>query len=157
GIAWGPDDGLYVCQPGRRHIVALTADGEKHVIAEGLAVADVVLTRTGALYCTVPEEHAVYLVSAGGKKRQGAQEHFTPGGLVLWPDEGTLVVGEDFGRHLRAYRIDRDGGLADGERYYPLRTRLDWAETTCSALTVDSARRAYATTGAGVQVFDPTG
>ena len=157
GFAWGPDDRLYVCQPGRRRIVALAADGREHVAAEDLAAEDVVLTRTGSVYCTVPDERAVYLVSADGTKRRVAQGEFTPAGLVVWPDEGTLVVGEGNGRYLWAYRIDRDGGLADGERYYPLRNRPDRTPSGCSALTVDGARRAYAATGVGVQVFDPTG
>jgi sugar lactone lactonase YvrE len=157
GIAWGPDDRLYVCQPGRRRVVALDADGKEHAAAEDLAAEDVALTRAGALYCTVPDERAVYLVSADGKKRRVAQGDFTPAGLVLWPDEGTLVVGEAKGRHLWAYRIDRDGGLADGDGYYSLRNRADRTPSGCSALAIDGARRAYAATGVGVQVFDPTG
>jgi sugar lactone lactonase YvrE len=157
GLAWGPDNRLYVCQPGRRHIVAVTADGKESLAAKDLPAADVVLTRTGALYCTVPDERAVYLVSADGKERRVAETGFTPAGLVLWPDEGTLVVGEATGRHLWVYRIARDGGLAAGERYYSVRDRLDRSPSACTALTIDGARRAYAATGVGVQVFDPTG
>jgi sugar lactone lactonase YvrE len=157
GIAWGPDDRLYVCLPGRRRVVALDADGKEHAAAEELAAEDVVVTRAGALYCAVPDERAVYLVSTDGKKRRVAQGEFTPAGLVLWPDEGTLVVAEGNGRYLWAYRIEPDGGLADGERYYPLRNRANRTPSGCAALTVDGARRAYAATGVGVQVFDPTG
>jgi sugar lactone lactonase YvrE len=157
GIAWGPDDRLYVCQPGRRRVVALDADGKEHAVAGDLAAEDVVLTRAGALYCTVTDERAIYLVSTDGKKRRVAQADFTPAGLVLWRDEGTLVVGEAKGRHLWAYGIDRDGGLADGDGYYSLRNRPDRTPSGCSALAIDGARRAYAATGVGVQVFDPIG
>jgi len=92
-----------------------------------------------------------------------------PGPTVFWPDGGTLVVADNGGRHLWAFRVRQDGSLDAGEKYYPLRTRVvrersgkkpqpeldDTVETT--ALLMDGAYRLYAATEIGIQIFDPTG
>jgi hypothetical protein len=80
-----------------------------------------------------------------------------PAGLVVWADGGTLVVGDAVGAALWAFRIETDGSLTGGDRYYyPVRTRPG---QTCGVtdLAVDTVGRVYAATTEGVQVFDPTG
>ena len=72
-------------------------------------------------------------------------------------DGGTLVVGLAGDRYLDAYRIDKDGGLSAGEKYYPLRTRAKTEPSEVAALALDGKSRLYAATKEGVQVFDPTG
>lgn len=80
-----------------------------------------------------------------------------PSCAVAWLDGGTLVVGETTGRHLWAFRVEKDGSLSAGERYYPLRVRRGAANAGARALAIDTAGRVYAATPEGVQVFDPTG
>jgi sugar lactone lactonase YvrE len=80
-----------------------------------------------------------------------------PAGLVLWPDGGTLVVGDAGSAALWAFRIDKDGKLTGGDRYYyPVRSRPGHP-CGVSDLAVDKVGRVYAATTEGVQVFDPTG
>jgi gluconolactonase len=81
----------------------------------------------------------------------------TPSGLVLWPDEGALVVGDAKGKHLWAFRIEKDGSLSAPERYYSLSMKGGETESHVTALTVDDKARLYACTPLGIQVFDPTG
>ena len=114
------------------------------------------VAREGREYRVVPEERAVYLVGPGGAKRKVADGIAEPRGLVLWADGGTLVVGDAAGKHLFAFRVDKDGGLSARETYYALRVRSKEASGVAS-LTLDDAGRLYAATREGVQVLDPTG
>jgi sugar lactone lactonase YvrE len=95
-----------------------------------------------------------HLVRAEDLKAAGLVE---PSGMVLWPDGGTLVVADAGGKHLWAFRLDKDGKPVDGDRYYPLRVRPGEKASRVRGLAVDQAGRVYACTPQGVQVFDPTG
>jgi sugar lactone lactonase YvrE len=155
GLSFGPDSRLYGSQPDKRRLIILDAVEEKTWV-EGLAARDLVLTRAGDAYCTVPGEKAVYHVGRGGKKRRVADGIEDPSGLVLWPDEGTLVVGDAAGKRLFAFRIEQGGSLSDREGYYTLYVRPGQASGV-AGLATDGAGRVYAATREGVQVFDPTG
>ncbi len=154
GLAVEPGGLLFACQPEARCLVALGP--EKKVLADGLAVAGAAVTAAGNCYCTVPSEKAVYLVTWDGTRRRLDAGIASPGGVVLWADQGTLVVGDAAGKRLYAFRVGRDGGLDAKEGYYTLRTAPGQASGV-AALTIDSDRRLYAATREGVQVFDPTG
>ncbi|HEX3315989.1 MAG TPA: SMP-30/gluconolactonase/LRE family protein [Gemmataceae bacterium] len=79
-----------------------------------------------------------------------------PLSLTLWPDEGHLVIGESHGAWLWAVRIETDGSLGPGDRYYSLRTETD-TPMRVTAMTMDAAGLLYACTPIGIQAFDPTG
>jgi enterochelin esterase family protein len=79
-----------------------------------------------------------------------------PSCLALWPDGGHLVIGEAKGTWLWAVRVEPDGRLGPGDRYYSLRTDPG-RPTSVTALTMDAGGLLYACTPQGVQVFDPTG
>ena len=76
--------------------------------------------------------------------------------LTVWPDEGHLVVGEADGAYLWAVRIEKDGSLGRGDRYYSLRTKPN-EKMHVTAMTMDAGYLLYACTPLGIQVFDPTG
>ena len=80
-----------------------------------------------------------------------------PACLLVLKDGGTLVVGDASAKQMWAFRIEKDGSLTCGERYYPLRTPTDQIRSEVSALALDSAGRVYAATPLGIQIFDPTG
>jgi sugar lactone lactonase YvrE len=157
GLACGADDRVYACQPEKRRIVALAADGKVNTVAEDLPARDLVVTRTGAVYCTVPAEKAVYLVTADGKKRVVDQTIPAASGVALWPDQGTLLVGDGGSLRLWTFRIDKDGGLSAKDDYYFMRRRPPETTDGTTALTVDATQLAYAASAAGVYVWDPTG
>jgi sugar lactone lactonase YvrE len=78
-------------------------------------------------------------------------------GIVLWPDGGTLVVGDAGGKHLWAFRVEKDGSVTNGDRYYALKMKPGEKASHVTALTVDDKGRLYAATPLGIQIFDPTG
>jgi gluconolactonase len=77
--------------------------------------------------------------------------------VLLWADESQLIVGDADDRYLWAFRVENDGKLGPGDRYYSLRVKKGQKASGVSALTQDSAGRVYACTPLGVQIFDPTG
>src|SRR5262249_39037189 len=77
--------------------------------------------------------------------------------LALSPDGGTLVATGLDGKHVYAFRIDKDGELAAREAYYALRLRRGQKRLVTGSLTFDRDGRLYVATATGVQVFDPTG
>ncbi len=88
--------------------------------------------------------------------------------VALTPDGETLMIGDGAGKHIWAYRVGGDGLLSAGEKYLTMRV-LPYVPKTLkekpqeeprsdvSAIQFDSAKRTYAATKIGVQVFDPTG
>jgi sugar lactone lactonase YvrE len=158
-IAFGPDGRLYASQRERNRIVRWDRkEGRKpQVLTEGIAAFGFVVSRAGAIYCTVPAEKAVYLITPDGKKRIVDKGIASPTGLVLTPDEGTLVVGDYEGKHLYAFRVEKDGSLSAKEPYYTLRLLTGQTAGGARGMTVDTDGRVYVSTLAGVQVFDPTG
>jgi enterochelin esterase family protein len=113
-------------------------------------------TKKGNIYCSVPGEFAVYLVNKDGKRKMGDNVLQAPSGLVLWPDQGSLVVADHAGTALWAFRIKKDGTLVAPEPYYPLRVGKS-QPSEAEGITVDAGGLVYATSAEGVQVFDPTG
>jgi hypothetical protein len=134
------------------------------------ATSPTLRSKAGFQYAPGPD-HASLVVTASSSGSSNSQKlplkHVGP--MIFWPDEGTLVVADNGGRHLWAFRVEKDGTLTCGDRYYPLRVAEvrersgrspqpqpdDVMETT--ALLIDSASRLYAATEIGIQIFDPIG
>lgn len=164
GLFVAADGKLYGCQPDQKRIVSFDDKGKESVVAEDIVAHDLVLTSSGVIYCTVPSEHAVYMVMSG-QKRKVDEGIAAPSGVTLWVDQGTLVVGDAAGQHLWAFRIDRDGTLSQKDRYYTMRVRSDprtqdkkaVTPSGAAGMTEDLAFRLYAAGTEGVHIYDPTG
>ncbi len=157
GLMFGPEGRLYACQSETKQIVWYDADGKEHVLAKEIPVNDLVVDRRGGVYVTDMGGKQVWYVSPKGEKRVVASG-FTPNGLILWPDGGTLVVADWDEPHLRTFRVEADGSLKFGDKYYgPLQIPSGQAKPGSDGLTFDDAGRLYVCTHAGLQMFDPTG
>src|SRR5918994_2436261 len=71
----------------------------------------------------------VALVSADGEVREVADGLAFPNGMVVTPDNRTLIVAESFGRRLTAFDIEGDGSLSN---------RRVWAEVTGDGICLDA-------------------
>lgn len=157
GLMVGPDGRLYACQNGAKKIVAYDAKGVAATIAENVASNDLVVNRAGGIYFTDPAGGKVFYIKAGGQPVVVASE-VRPNGVILTPDQGTLVITDGQEPCLWAFRVETDGTLSAKERYYyPLQLANYDTRPGTDGLTVDQAGRLYATSRSGVQVFDPTG
>jgi enterochelin esterase family protein len=110
-----------------------------------------------ANYLIDDSSKSIFAVTDGKKskalKLPGLKE---PTCLLVWPDEGHLVIGEADSAYLWAVRIEKDGSLGPGDRYYSLRKKPK-EKMPVAAMTMDAGHLLYACTPIGIQVFDPTG
>jgi sugar lactone lactonase YvrE len=157
GLMFGPDGRLYGCQNGKQRIVAYDRGGKATTIAEGVESNDLAVNGAGGVYFTDPAHRRIWYVSPAGEKRVVDEGIERPNGIVLWPDQGTLVAADTLGQYLWAFRVEADGSLNYKEPYYTARLTAGREGSGADGLTVDSAGRLYAATYAGLQVWDPIG
>ena len=60
-----------------------------------------------------PKPGYIKLFTPDGKLRQVADDIHFPNGMVITPDNRTLIISESFARRLTAFDIDADGGLSN--------------------------------------------
>lgn len=157
GLMFGPGGNLYACQNGKRQIVAYDRTGSETVIASDVNSNDLTVKRTGDVYFTDPMNQQVWHVDPKGGKRVVDKGIERPNGIILWPDQGTLVVADTRGKHLWTFRIEADGSLSCKQPYYTMVLPLGQTESGADGMTIDSAGRLYVATAVGLQMFDPTG
>ena len=157
GLMFGPDGRLYGCQNGKKRIVAYDSAGEATTIAEGVQSNDLVVNSQGAIYFTDPPNKQVWYISPEGEKRVVDRGLGYANGLVLTPDEGTLIVADMKGENLWAYRVEPDGSLSNKQAFYTMRLPADRNESGADGMTIDSEGRVYVATHLGLQVFDTQG
>lgn len=157
GLMFGPDGRLYGCRNGERKIVAYDPDGKMQTIAEEIDSNDLVVGSDGRIFVTDPPNQRVWLVSMTGEKKVVASG-FRPNGIILWRDETTLVITDGDLPHLWAFRVNVDGSLSAKDKYYgPLTLPPGRDKPGSDGMTIDKDGRLYATTAAGLQMFDPIG
>ncbi len=161
GLMFGPDGRLYGCQNGGKKVVSWAVEGDgfgpPKVHAELPSCNDLAVLSDGSIYVTDPKEQQVWLVRPNGEKAVVARG-FEPNGVVAWRGEGTLVVTDSNAPHLWAFRIEQDGTLKYGEKYYgPLFLPSGKTVPGSDGMAVDADHRLYVATHAGLQMFDPTG
>ena len=157
GLMFGPDGLLYGCRNGEKKIVAYDEKAQLQTIVEEVNSNDLVVAGDGGIYFTDPPGGRVWYISPRREKKVVA-DVIRPNGVILWPDQGTLVVTEALEPILWTFRVERDGSLTNKDRYYgPLQVPPGAGGPGSDGLTVDSDGRLYVATRAGLQMFDPTG
>lgn len=157
GLMFGPDGKLYGCQNGAKKIVAFDEKGQAETIASDVESNDLVVGSKGGIFFTDPKGGRVWYINPQREKRVVA-EGLKPNGVILTPDEGSLVVTDAQEPTLWTFRVERDGSLSCKDRYYgPLRMEFEQKNTGSDGMTVDSIGRLYVTTRVGLQMFDPIG
>jgi sugar lactone lactonase YvrE len=157
GLFFGPGDKLYGCRNGTKEIVTFDPRGEATVVASEVMSNDLVVTREGTVYFTDPDNKQVWRVDAKGNKAVVDTGIERPNGIILWPDQKTLVVADTAGRHVWTFRIEPDGGLAFKQPYYTMQVDPGRSGSGADGMTVDSKGRIYVCTHVGLQVFDTQG
>lgn len=157
GMKFGPDGLLYGCRNGDKQIVSYDAQAKVQVVASDVNSNDLVVAGNGAIYFTDPPGGRLWFISPDRQKRVVA-EGLRPNGVILWADQGTLVVTDANEPILWTFRVEPDGSLTCKDRYYgPLQLRSGNLSPGSDGMTIDSRARLYVATNAGLQFFDPTG
>ena len=123
-IDWLPDGRLLVTG---KELLCMEADGSAVPYADLSAVGehgwnDIVVDGRGNVYVTsiafeflagqAPNGGMIALVTPDGRCRQVAGDLEFPNGMVVTPDNSTLVISESFAGRLTAFDIDADGSLS---------------------------------------------
>ena len=156
GLMFGSDGRLYACQSANRQVVAYDKEAKPTVIATDLDVNDLVVSRKGDIYVTDYKNSRVWHISPEGKKQIVDEGIAKPNGVILWPDEQTLVVSDNAGGSLWAFRIGEGGKLEHKQPYYTLELGPQKSPSQADGMTVDVAGRLFVATSQGLQVFDPS-
>jgi len=136
GLGWLPDDTLLIASMEDRCLLRLDPDGVK-VVADlsGLAtfyLNDMVVDKQGRAYIGnfgfdffnnqtfVPAE--IILVNPNGDFRVVVDDMAFPNGIVITPDDSTLIVAETFALRLTAFDIMKDGSLTGRRIWASLRS-----------------------------------
>ena len=157
GMMFGADGKLYVCQGGRKRIVAYTPSGTESVLAEGTDCNDLAVTQRNEIYFTDPPGHRVWFIDAHGNKRMVYEGIEFPNGVRTSPDQSLLLVADTRGKWLWSFQIQPDGSLVNGEPFYRLETPDDSSQSGADGMTLDTEGFLYVATKIGVQVCDPPG
>jgi sugar lactone lactonase YvrE len=117
-IDWLPDGRLLITGDKLRR---QEPDGSMTVHAEQHA-NEIVVDGRGRIYLNgadfnftagaPPKPGYIKLVTPGGQLRQVAGDIQFPNGMVITPDNRTLIISESFAGRLTAFDIDADGGLS---------------------------------------------
>jgi sugar lactone lactonase YvrE len=139
-IDWLPDGPLLVT--GEDQLLRVQADGSLATYADlagvGNALNEIVVDGRGNIYVNsvgfrFGEEEfrpgSIELVTPDGAARRVADDIWFPNGMVITPDNSTLIVAESWARRLTAFDIELDGSLAG---------RRVWANVTGDGITMDA-------------------
>jgi sugar lactone lactonase YvrE len=118
-IDWLPDGRLLVTGDKLRR---QEPDGSMVIHAEQRA-NEIVVDGRGNIYLNgadfnfvrgeAPKPGYIKLVTPDGKLRQVADDIQFPNGMIITPDNRTLIISESFAGQLTAFDIDPDGGLSN--------------------------------------------
>ncbi|MDX6392166.1 MAG: hypothetical protein QOJ73_3229 [Streptosporangiaceae bacterium] len=118
-IDWLPDGRLLVTGDKLRR---QEPDGSMVTIDEH-AANEIVVDGRGNIYINgadfnfaggeAPKPGYIKLITADGELRQVADDIQFPNGMVITPDNRTLIISESFAGRLTAFDIDADGGLSN--------------------------------------------
>jgi|KBSMisStaDraftv2_1062788.scaffolds.fasta_scaffold214828_1 gluconolactonase len=132
---------------------------------------DIVVDKKGGVYFTdcyqigatrSPNDlpQSVYYIAPNKKVIRVADDVRRPNGIVLSPDEKTLYVNDWDSPYLVSYEIQGDGTLKNRKNFAMMDVKQETDHGLVSGadgLCIDGAGNTFATTPAGVQVFDAKG
>jgi len=143
-------------------VVAYTPDDKLSVLSAGVEPIDLAVTSKGVVYFTDPSKRGVWMIDPKGARRivsEGVLQ--APIGVRVNPDESLVVVSDHVGRSTWSFRIEPDGGLANGEPFYHLELRDDVSEGPlrpgADGMTFDDQGYLYIATNLGIQICDQPG
>ena len=161
GQRFGPDGKLYANAGAESKILAWDADGKATEFAGGFKGNDLVVLSNGAIYDTDPFEtpgnSKVYYVSPSGEKKVVDTGLKFANGITVSPDQTLLYVADSRTHWVYSYQIQKDGTLANKQKYYHLYAPDAADDSGADGLRVDRDGRLWVATRAGLQVCDQAG
>jgi gluconolactonase len=161
GTCFAVDGSRYEVAGATRQILRYDVAGKVSVIADSIDGNDLLVTRNGNVYVTVPngteKPSRLYLIKPGGEKKIVDSGLKFTNGLTLTPDQTQLYVAESASHWIWIYTVMPDGALINKQRYGWLHTPDDQDNAWSDGMKCDREGRLYVATRLGIQVLDPIG
>jgi len=177
GIALMRDGTLVGVEGEGRRVTKVAADGTPSTLTEGtpaqplLAPNDLIVDSKGGIYFTDPGprpanppgtgapgvRYVYYLPPGAHEPRALAAKVARPNGIILTPDEKTLIVDDTLGDTVFAFDVQKDGSVKNQRPLANLRDLKPGEVSGADGLAIDRAGHLYVTSSKGVQVFDRKG
>lgn len=160
GLMFGPDGRLYSCRRKTEQIVAIDVETMKEeVIAEGAQPNDIVMLASGDLYFSSPWNKQIWFVPKGGKKRLAFEDPESGflNGVVTSPDQSLLMVNDSRDRWVWSFQIQKDGSLANGQKFYRLETPDGTYHSSADGMAIGHDGHLFVATAEGIQICDQPG
>ena len=119
GIAFGEsprwhEDRLWFCDWGAQELIAVDLEGRSEVMARVPSFPFCIdWLRDGRLLIVSAAERRLLRTEPDGSARQVADGVAFPNGLVVTPDNSTLILAESYANRLTAFDIAADGSLSN--------------------------------------------
>jgi gluconolactonase len=164
GLMFDAKGRLVACQGGSGRMAAIeVADGKVVLLCEKQAEKgkpnDLVIDAAGGVWFTDPGEKSVYYLGADGKVAAVLKDLPRPNGVILSPDEKTLVVLPSGSPEVLAYPVSAPGKVGEGKVFCKLEQAAQGPPRGGDGLTVDTKGNFYFTQPSlsAIQVVSPEG
>jgi gluconolactonase len=162
---------LIACEHSRRRVSRTEPDGTLVTLADSYqgkrlnSPNDVVVKSDGTIYFTdppygiEPEEqeqpvNGLYRILSDGRLELLADDFGRPNGLAFSPDETILYVDDSPRRHVRAFRVERDGRLSGGD----VLADMDHPQPgSPDGMKINEMGHLFVAGATGIWVFEPDG
>jgi gluconolactonase len=161
GTCFAVDGSRYEVAGATRQILRYDDAGKVSVVAENIDGNDLLVTRNGNVYVTVPngidKPSKLILIKPGGERRVVDSGLKFINGLCLTPDQTQLYVAESATHWVWIYTIMPDGRLTNKQRFGWLHVPDGGEFAWPDGMKCDREGRLFVATSLGIQVLDPLG
>lgn len=158
---------LIACQGNAKKVIALDVETKKSTVlsdgSDGKSLGtpnDLVIDWTGGIYFTAPDISSVFYLPAGGKAVRLLEGLPRPNGILLSPDEKTLIVLPSGSADVLTYPIERPGVVGQSSVLCKLEQNPKQpGRLGGDGLTVDTRGNLYLTKPSlkAIQIVSPEG
>jgi len=161
GTSFSVDGGRYEVAGATRQILRYDEAGKVSVVADNIDGNDLLVTRNGNVYVTVPngidKPSKLILIRPGGERRVVDSGLKFINGLCLTPDQTQLYVAESATHWVWIYTVLPDGTLSNKQRFGWLHVPDGGDFAWPDGMKCDREGRLYVATSLGIQILDPLG
>jgi len=166
-MKFGPDGKMYV--PKADGIYILDKEGKEslYVALPKKASRQIAIDFKGNIYSCAGDSYApnpITLIKSDKtvveiKETVRVEDTWVSTGskLTFTPDQGFLVSCDTLSWRLKSVRIEKDGGVADGEDFYALQSLEGQDASLAGQAVMDDKGRLYVASRNGIQIFDQGG
>ncbi len=173
GLTLDKSGRLITCEHSTRRVTRTEVDGSVSVLAERYggrrlnSPNDVVVRSDGSIYFTDPPYglkdfnvwkelsfNGVYRFAPDGELVLLVDDFDRPNGLAFSPDESVLYIDDTSRGHIRAFDVNPDGNLGNGQVLIDMQSSETGGP---DGMKVDQKGNIYCTGPGGLWVIDPSG